>query len=429
MRFIVMIFAAAVAAGLNLVTAPLHAEAAIPSYQLTVTESASAITTDQSTPSFRASLVPPAGDPSLNPANFYISIGSMNEAGGLNTLSPPYNLYFGGLPPFSLTAGTYDVVAKYQSPNYGLLTSAPVTLTVSQATPTLTCNGGGNYTYAPGAPITIGVDGVGSGAFTAHFAGPENLTSSVQQLDSNHQFTVSAPTVPGNYSPSCEFQGSATYAPASAPFNNRVLTVSASHPVGGIRLYTNPAPLVPNTPTTWQVDVIGQPGLPAPTGNVSITIGNYFIRPLLILGPGGTATVQLTSPNATAADGIQVVYMGDTVYADSFVHLYTTQPIPGRTASGATPSASSPTVAAPAAAAAGQSVVSDRPSPSAGPDNSPLPLAGVAGLSAVSRIGRTSPRNLAVVLLIAIAAIALGATGFVGVRWWKGSILSRTQRK
>jgi hypothetical protein len=326
-------------------------------YQLTVTASTMTTTYGATSASFRASLVPPADDPGLNPANFYITVGSTNIGGSLTSTTPPYGL-FASTSSTDFPAGQYAVVANYVSPNHGLLKSAPLTFTVAAAAPSFYCAASGSDNYPPSSQLTIQVFGTPqAGAFTATFTGPETLTSPVEQLNASAQFTVTAPSRPGVYTPTCSFKGSATLAPATEPFQIRTLTISAAHQVAGARLYTNPAPLQPNTPTKWEVVVDGVPGLPDPTGNVSLSFGGTtFMRQQVALGPGGIAVFSATSPSFDPQSGVWIQYTGDTNYASANIHVSAmTAAIPGTVAAGASPgaanTATSPSAQSPSAGA------------------------------------------------------------------------------
>src|SRR6266704_5180260 len=141
MRSKLGLFVAVIAIALAGAAIPSTAGAATPSYQLTVSESDSTMTYGQSAPSFRAALTPPSDDPPLG-ANtlFDFKVGSTTVAGSLSYSAPTYSLFANGLNPTALVPGQYSVIAEYQSPNHGLLTSAPITLNVDKGTPDLQCS-------------------------------------------------------------------------------------------------------------------------------------------------------------------------------------------------------------------------------------------------------------------------------------------------
>lgn len=412
------------AAALGLAATASPAEAATQYSQLTVSESASTMTYGGTSPSFRASLTPPADDPPVTGVTpYYFTIGSTNFGGSLTSVSAPYSLFLSGISSTALQAGQYNVVANYQSPKHGLLTSAPVTFTVQTATPQLQCGVvGGGYNFPASSPLAIGVSGVTSGMFSVTFTGPETMTSAPQPLDGNGQFVVPAPSVTGNYAPTCTFAGSDIYGPATVPFGMRVLTISASHQVAGITLFTDPAPLKSFAPTTWEVMVAGQPGLPAPTGDVSLRVGNAFLRQFVPLGPDGTAIFTATSPAADPFGGIQIGYMGDTVYAPSNARFsIVTAPIPRASSAGAA------TGSSPAGSAQEGST---SPTGSAGTSVSPSPSGEGAGSLSGSNVMALSPRHQArpfVPYAIGLAVlVVMAAAAISGVAFWR--IRRRSER-
>lgn len=370
---------------LMVAVAPLHASAAaVPPYQLTVSLSSPTMTYGGASPQFRASMVPPAGDSSGNTYPvFYFTVNGKNVGG--NVTSAPggaIGLFLGSLP-MVLDGGQYPVVANYVSPNYGLLTSAPVTLTVEPATPSLGCGpASSTFTYAPGTSFPMTATGVSGGSMTVTFSGPQTYTTPGASLDASGGFVVTTPQRIGQYTYKCDYSGSTDYTAGTVSYPN-IITVSANHAVAGINLFTDPAPLQSYTLTTWEVVVAGQLGLPAPTGTVSISIGNSFIRPLIQLGPGGVATFDLTSPAADPWAGISIGYQGDTVYQASSVHLpITTAPIPHATGTSGPPVHASTGVTG----ADARSNVDATASPS----TSPSPLQSVAQMIKAPRVTATS---------------------------------------
>lgn len=242
--------------------------------------------------------------------------------------------------------------------------------------------------------------GVSGGSMTVTFSGPQTYTTPGAALDANGGFAVTTPPRTGYYTYKCDYSGSNDYTAATVSYSN-IITVSANHAVAGINLFTDPAPLQSYTPTRWEVVVAGQPGLAAPTGNVSISIGNSFIRPLIQLGPGGVATFDLTSPAADPWAGISVGYQGDTVYQASSVHLpITTAPIPHATGTTGTP-------VHPTAGVTGADARSNVDA-TASPSSSPSPLQSVAQMI-------KAPRVTAKSLVAGNAGARYAAVGLVGM--------------
>jgi hypothetical protein len=187
---------------------PTSAAASTVSYQLTLTESAPTMTFGGATPSFRAYLTPPADDPPLKFGAFYLTVDSIDSTRYEGSISgtSPYMLYETGINP--PVVGQHTVVANYQSPNHGLLTSAPVTLTVLKTTAPIGCV---NYkvenTYVPNTPLTIEVvpgytnapAEVKNGTFTLTFSGARTFTTANLTANSAGQISASLPPAYGIY--------------------------------------------------------------------------------------------------------------------------------------------------------------------------------------------------------------------------------------
>jgi len=409
MRSIAAVFAA-LAASSGVLVGSIAAEADAVAYQLTVTESESTWTFGGYSPRFQASLVPPADDPGLTfKSVFYITVGSVNIGGEVQNGTSPY-LLTASIDSPSFPAGQYPVVANYLSPNHGLLKSAPITLTIRRATPPLQCalaNPG--TTYRPSARLTIRVTGVSDGTFTATFVGPQTVTSAPLQLSGGF-FTVTAPSIPGAYRPSCSFSGDATYLPETVPFDNRVMTISASHQIAGAALYTNPAPLRSNTPTTWEVVIAGLKGQPYPTGYVILSIGGrIFLRPEIDLAAGAVARFSATSPSFDPQLGLWIHYSGDNVYASADVHVSAlTAPIPVSVSPAASPS--------PAATPSSPSAPGS-PTDGATPATSPASVTGARPVAADGASGGGVAPAIIALAVTLTAVVALAGAGLLLFRW------------
>jgi hypothetical protein len=352
---------------------PTSAAASTVSYQLTLTESAPTMTFGGATPSFRAYLTPPADDPPLKFGAFYLTVDSIDSTRYEGSISgtSPYMLYETGINP--PVVGQHTVVANYQSPNHGLLTSAPVTLTVLKTTAPIGCV---NYkvenTYVPNTPFTIEVvpgytnapAEVKNGTFTLTFSGARTFTTANLTANSAGQISASLPPAYGIYQAKCGFSSSASYNPTEAPMNVPTVIVSARNAVGGIAVYTNPTPVTHGPMITWEVVVSARSGLPTPTGYVGLTIDGAYTK-LVALGAEGSVTFQAFAPAFRPSASIRVDYMGDPTYVDSFVDLpMSTPPIPGTgSPSAGTGSATAGTGSATAGIAQPNSTPSSTPTP------------------------------------------------------------------
>jgi MYXO-CTERM domain-containing protein len=367
--------AALLPAMLSLMAAvPMTATASTTSYSLTVSESASTMSYGSGvTPTFRATLTLPSDDPVLagNTTPFYISVAAQNYIGSLSGLFPTYSLFVGGInaPP----PGAYPVVAHYESPNHGLLSSAPVTLTVTKIMPAMNC-----YivnvasTYAPSTRLTITVAfgdtnlpvDIEDATFTIIFAGPQTFSVTHLKASTGDRVFAPVPSVPGVYQAKCQFNGTALFRGTTAQLSPD-LVVSARHNIAGIGLYTSPAPVTHGPSILWEVVIYPGPGLPIPTGRIGLQIGPYFTH-LLDLASGGKITFRAVAPSVTSTSKIQVFYYGDPTYASSSASFsLKTSPIGGAVtpspkgkATPATTSSPSPSV---------------QPSPSSAPSIDPVP--------------------------------------------------------
>jgi hypothetical protein len=349
---------------------PPSASAASVTYQLTVTESAPTMLYGNPSPSFRAYLTAPSDDPPINPnIPFYVAVDSVNYTGSLSGTGPSYVLYVGGVGPPPLAVGQHSVIARYQSPKHGWLTSTPIVLTVLRITPALSCSiGNWANTYPPKTPLTITFSFANTGApvdvqngtFTITFAGATTFSDPNLVAQGGH-VTGPVPSVPGVYAISCTFSGTSSFGPAGFSFGNVI--VSPANQVGGIALYTNPTPVTYGPMITWKVVVSGRPGLPTPTGDIRVMLAGSTSSPVPL--SGGIATFQLVAPYVQPSDVITVWYYGDPTYAASSAKFsLSTSPING-----------SPPSAAPATAPAQAAQQSPTPasSPTQSAADSPTP--------------------------------------------------------
>jgi hypothetical protein len=380
--------------------------AATTTYKLTVTESSSTMTYGGTSPTFRAYLTPPSDDPPLaGNTPFYIRVGSTSYVGSLSYTPPTYVLYFNGLGSTSLTPGSYSVVAEYQSPKHGLLTSAPITLTVLKETPNIQCSvTNWANTYAPTTLLNISVGtGYAGGTFSVTFAGPRTYTSAPATSNGSGQFVASTPATAGVYLAYCNFSGNAIFNRVSVRLNPSQITISANNLVAGIALFTNPTPVTSGTLTTWLVVVYGRSGLPAPTGYVGVAIGRSYTK-LMQLGSGGRLTFQGRNPSISPSDKIQVGYNGDPVYASSIAYFpLATARIP------AAPPSTNGATATPSGAPLHASPSSQYPTPIQGstPAASSTPASSTRVVSVLVGAASSSGKGRLVPYLIALLAAAI----------------------
>ncbi|HLV97213.1 MAG TPA: hypothetical protein VKT82_00930 [Ktedonobacterales bacterium] len=287
-------------------------------------------------PNFQAQLTVPAGEnPLKNPSLFNFMIDSQDY--GADTSSSSGSTYTFTLrgsslpntPP--LASGQHAVVTSYFSiPLNETLESAPITLTVQKLTPTLNCEILFLPTFATKASVTFTLSTETGPAvdwqdatYTMTFIGSQTFTDTHLTADSAGNVTALTPPVPGKYKFRCTFNGTANFTSASVVGSSTVV-VSANHqPI--IKLYSNPTTIRGGQSTALEIVVSGAPGLPTPTGQFGLYMGNMFIRPTN-LGPNGSTEIQTTFPNPLPANTIRVDYFGDPVYAQSNANFSLTNP-------------------------------------------------------------------------------------------------------
>jgi hypothetical protein len=405
-------FLAVLVAVAPLVLAGTPAEASVPpGYQITVSESAPTMAYSEPSPLFRASLTVPAGDPgpSVQTDNFYLLVDSRRYFTSISGGGPTFTfaVRLDGAP---LPAGQHSVFAQYASPTAGLVTSAPITLTVLKTTPVLACGVANSAaTYLPGTPLTIdtqfsSISGATTpvdptqGTFAVTFAGTQTFTvSGLMEVapvpDGSGQFVVPAPQVPDVYQATCSFSGTANVNPVETRMSIPTVIVSRNHAIGGIQVHTDPTPVRDGVTITWNVVVLGAPGLPAPTGLISIRLGGQFTS-IIALTSGGSVTFQ-TNPatGLTIAGSIRVNYDGDPWYAASSADFPLTGSPP------APQSAPSPAAAGPVSLSAIAPPVTGQ-----GPASSAAPASGTKAATATLTATRALVASGALGMLIALVA-------------------------
>lgn len=411
--------------GVGMVVQHTDARAASPSlppgYSLTVTESTSTMTYGGTAPSFQAQLTVPAGEnPLRNPALFNFVIDSQSyspDASGSSGSTYTFTLKSRTVTVLLVPAGQHAVVASYFSiPLNETLESAPITLTVKKLTPTVYCQLNLLNPFAVSAPVTFTMSSSQGGdpavdwqdaTYSITFVGAQTFTDSNLTADSSGQGTALTPPVPGMYTYQCTFHGTANFNPAQTGFGS-TLVVSEDHQPT-IKFYSNPTTIKGGETATLEIVVSGGPGLPAPTGQFSLFMGNSFTH-AITLGPDGRAEVQITFPSPLPANTIEVNYFGDTVYNQSNARFsLTNPPIP----TGSNPSNPTPTPI---------STATPTPTPVGGstpaPSSTPIANSGTTSANGGTTSGRHptgSPSNqgnpVFWIMLLELLVLAAGGSG------------------
>jgi uncharacterized membrane protein len=177
-----------------------------------------------------------------------------------------------GTPAAPVTPGTYTVVAHYAvGANYTSADSAPVTFSISKATPTVTVTGG-TLTYDgqphPATGSVTGINGANLGTPTFAYTDANNVTTS------------SPPVNAGTYAVTASFPGNANYTPAS---NTAAIVISNPRKNVGILL----------------LDPSGKGALTdAGNGNISVTGGGA----IAVNSSSSQAAIVTGSGNVSAAE-------------------------------------------------------------------------------------------------------------------------------
>jgi hypothetical protein len=234
--------------------------------------------------------------------------------------------------------------------------------------------------------------------YTIIWLGHTTVTETDLRANSHDDVTVQAPAQIGAYQLTCQFNGTALFAPASY---NMPITVSEKLPIS-VRLFTNPTTLTIGHPITMDVTISGVSGVPAPSGSFYIFIGSSMTYPITI-GPNGKTLVEFGPQyGINGPQTITVFYPGNPYYdrADATFPL-TNPPIPGDSggsgsggASGATgaPGTGTATPRTTASPTGGAATLTALPTPARPVPTPPPSRVGVSGaLALVVGLGATLP--------------------------------------
>jgi hypothetical protein len=338
---------------------------------------------------------------------------------------------------FPFTLGMQSAYATFADPTNGnqLLTSNTVNFTTTPIFESLICGRGVAplvhmyETWTPGQSIALSIQSQGiasgypvdwtKGTATIILKGPTTVTYSNLSLNSYGGVTVKAPSAVGHYSIDCKVSGVPNYTLGDTGYTTPTFLVSELHPLGGIKLNTNPTTIVTGTPIQMYIVFEAGPGLPTPTGYYSINIGSgsqmNYTQPMK-MASNGTASITLTAiQNLYNAKSITILYEGDAYYkVQDFFFSMTNPAITGGSGGGTTPShptATPKSHATPTPAnsgVAGGSGAVATPTPGAGP-------------SALGAFGLFSGGGL-IALLVIVALLALsGGVGTFALLSRRGS--------
>ena len=271
--------------------------------------------------------------------------------------------------PFAV--GTHSVTASYSGDqSYNKSSAAAISFTVVKDTPQLSptatfFTSGGNVINGPGQPTvltmvvqnnaqvsahtntkglypvsvaaptgTVNVTGLPSGTNTSSTltAGVDPVTGAVEGIAT---FTIPAGAASNNYNATFSYTGDSNYnaVPASS---QTTFTIPIVNPVsGGLLASATTATVTGSISPTSNVvvtgTVTGQSGHAAPTGQVALYAGGYYLTQAgLGAGNGFVAPFSAVINSRVALQGantITVQYLGDTTYAQSAYTLNGGTPI------------------------------------------------------------------------------------------------------
>lgn len=248
------------------------------------------------------------------------------------------------IPPSPIAAGQHAATATFNNPGTGTaVTSAPITFTVNKATVDLACSVDNQWRRFVGVDETLNLYMIpysGSGAlpaawlngtYSVTFDGPTQVTYSNLTSDSNYAVKVKAPSQNGLYTVTCTFNGSASYTPSTVT-DTFPFVVSSQHALGSAQLFTTPSRLVPNQTFDLYLVLHAAPGLPTPTGDYQIWMGNWFTNSIKLTSSGDSLIRVLAPPDLSGINQITIHYHGDTNYDITNISFpMTNPPVPGNT--------------------------------------------------------------------------------------------------
>ena len=241
----------------------------------------------------------------------------VNGATSLEGVSPTFTYYAGstatgnGSTTAPTAVGTYTVVASFAgSTDYAAAQSAPLTFTISKATPAVTASdAGGTYDGSP-FPATALVNGAtsleGVSPTFTYYAGSTATGNG----------STTAPTAVGTYTVVASFAGSTDYAAAqSAPATFTITAASKATPTVTLTISANPS--VFGQSVTFQATVAASSS-GAPTGTVTFSDGSTALGTGTLSTTNGVTTATFsTSGLAVGSHTITASYNGNASFSAS----------------------------------------------------------------------------------------------------------------
>lgn len=240
--------------------------------------------------------------------------------------------------PTPIHVGQRTATASFHNIATGITVySNPLNFTVNKSPTYLDCNivGADMNFVAVGKPLRVRMfpTGVGqvpvdwqNGTYTVTLSGPAPVHALNLVPDSNDDVIVPGPTKIGKYQLTCAFSGTASFAPATLTLGP-LFTFSMLDALGSIKLYTNPTTLKAHQGTDFYVVFRPASGVPMPTGEFQIWIGNQYSTDSIALSSSGNNLVHLMPlPALDSSSRIFIKYRGDLYYAPTTVSFPLTNP-------------------------------------------------------------------------------------------------------
>ncbi|MFI5274264.1 MAG: hypothetical protein ACHQ4H_14620 [Ktedonobacterales bacterium] len=191
------------------------------------------------------------------------------------------------------------------------------------------------------------------GTYNVSLDGPTHVTSSNLAPDSNDEVTMAGPTQNGKYLLICTFNGTALFI-SNSYTDTLAYTFSAQHSLGSTQLFANPTTLVAKQSLNFYIVFHAAPGLPTPTGQFQIMIGQYYTQAYWIRSAGDFLLHLNALPSLIGVSEISIRYWGDIYYDEATLNFpLTNPPIPGGGGSGGSGSGNNPQPTATADGVAG----------------------------------------------------------------------------
>lgn len=244
------------------------------------------------------------------------------------------------------TGGNHTAIATFFDPETSAtLTSNGVNFTINKASVQLSCSprltgagllGAGqpfHMEMSQTSPSSEPVDWKDA-TYSVTFDGPTHLSFSHLVPDSNDEVAVTTPAQKGIYTVTCVFSGTASFQSATYTNSSR-LTISALHKLGTVDLYTNPTTIKAGQKLDFYVVFHAAPGLPLPTGEFGISMGQYYTTMMPMSSSGANLVHLVALPSMAGITNIVIGYDGDINYNVAGVTFpLTNPPIPSDNNSG-----------------------------------------------------------------------------------------------